>query len=218
MPSALSLCTSSIGVAVMVALAAGQHERAEAAASGITDAFWGPVALARVALAQGDAAGATVLLGRAGPRSPRQLVIHDLLLSRVASRAEESVEAVRRAAARAARHGMVQTVAMESLWDANLPERLERVADSVPAPWLDRVRHGCSPLSVGTGTLASAAVPAMQTKSSAAKPAPPLPAVEGYTDRLSYFPGEMVRFHVSSETPRFSLEIARIGAKREVVW
>jgi len=41
--------------------------------------------------------------------------------------------------------------------------------------------------------------------------------VEGYTDRLSYLPGETVSLQVSSSTPSFSIEVAREGAKREVV-
>jgi hypothetical protein len=43
-------------------------------------------------------------------------------------------------------------------------------------------------------------------------------AVEGYTDQLSYQPGDEIRFHISAEAPKFSLEIARIGAERVVVW
>jgi hypothetical protein len=57
--------------------------------------------------------------------------------------------------------------------------------------------------------------------------APPRPAaarddlpaffVEGYTDRLSYLPGEEVVFHLSAGVPRCALEVARLGAEREVV-
>jgi hypothetical protein len=50
------------------------------------------------------------------------------------------------------------------------------------------------------------------------RPEPKRAPVEGYTDRLSYLPGEEVRFHVSSAAERFSLEIARVGAERKVVW
>jgi N,N-dimethylformamidase beta subunit-like, C-terminal len=39
-----------------------------------------------------------------------------------------------------------------------------------------------------------------------------------YTDRLSYRPGDEVRFHTSTSAPRYSIEIARVGARREVVW
>src|SRR5262249_22471125 len=50
-------------------------------------------------------------------------------------------------------------------------------------------------------------------------PAPPRPraVIEGYTDQLSYQAGDTVRFHVSCAQPRFSIEIARLGAERKVV-
>lgn len=41
---------------------------------------------------------------------------------------------------------------------------------------------------------------------------------EGYTDQLSYQSGENVRFHVSTTAPKWSLEIARLGAKTESVF
>ena len=47
------------------------------------------------------------------------------------------------------------------------------------------------------------------------------PADQGlwcYTDRLSYRPGDAVRFHTSTSASRYSIEIARVGARREVVW
>jgi hypothetical protein len=43
-------------------------------------------------------------------------------------------------------------------------------------------------------------------------------SVEGFTDQLSYPPGATVEFHVSSSSSTFSVEVAREGAKREVVW
>jgi len=43
-------------------------------------------------------------------------------------------------------------------------------------------------------------------------------AVEGYPDWLSYRPGEEVTFHCSARVPRFSAEVSRLGAGREVVW
>ena len=39
-----------------------------------------------------------------------------------------------------------------------------------------------------------------------------------YTDRLSYRPGDTVRFHTSTSASRYSIEIARVGARREVLW
>jgi hypothetical protein len=43
-------------------------------------------------------------------------------------------------------------------------------------------------------------------------------AVEGYPNRWSVLPGEEVTFHCSARVDSFSVEIARIGAVREVVW
>src|SRR5262245_60950552 len=43
-------------------------------------------------------------------------------------------------------------------------------------------------------------------------------AVEGYPDAWSYRPGDTVRFHCSARVARFSVEVARIGVAREVVW
>ena len=42
--------------------------------------------------------------------------------------------------------------------------------------------------------------------------------IEGYTDQLSYEPGEEVGFHISTSASNYTLEIARLGATREVVW
>jgi len=41
--------------------------------------------------------------------------------------------------------------------------------------------------------------------------------VEGYASQVSYAPGDMLKMHVSSAAAHWSLEIARLGAKREVV-
>jgi len=42
--------------------------------------------------------------------------------------------------------------------------------------------------------------------------------IEGYTDRLSYLPGEEVALHISTPAGKYAIEIARLGAKREIVW
>ncbi len=42
--------------------------------------------------------------------------------------------------------------------------------------------------------------------------------IEGYTDQLSVRAGEEVRFHISTDTEKYSMEISRVGAQREVVW
>jgi hypothetical protein len=41
--------------------------------------------------------------------------------------------------------------------------------------------------------------------------------IEGYTDRLSYQPGEEVAFHISTTAGRYAMEISRLGAEAEVV-
>jgi hypothetical protein len=73
-----------------------------------------------------------------------------------------------------------------------------------PLPAVDRR----TALAVGAGLLAATQLPAAD--------APKL--VEGYTDQLSYRPGDEVRFHFSSAAPTFNVEIARLGPTREVMW
>jgi hypothetical protein len=63
------------------------------------------------------------------------------------------------------------------------------------------------------GLCAAGSDPLDSAEQPAAAGAPP----EGYTDQLSYTPGERVTFHVSSVAP-FTLEIARLGPTREVAW
>ena len=42
--------------------------------------------------------------------------------------------------------------------------------------------------------------------------------VEGYADQLSVQPGDQIGFHISTNAEKYSMEIARVGAEREVVW
>ncbi len=42
--------------------------------------------------------------------------------------------------------------------------------------------------------------------------------IEGYANQLSLAPGEKVAFHISTSAAKFSMEIARVGAERKVVW
>lgn len=42
--------------------------------------------------------------------------------------------------------------------------------------------------------------------------------VEGYARRVSYGPGEELSLHVSTTAATFAVEIARVGAERELVW
>src|SRR5437763_14501062 len=41
--------------------------------------------------------------------------------------------------------------------------------------------------------------------------------IEAYTDQLSYSPGSEVALAVSTSAPKYAIEIARVGSKREVV-
>ena len=50
------------------------------------------------------------------------------------------------------------------------------------------------------------------------EPSPAGLFVEGYADRLSLPAGDGIGFHVSTNLPRYSAEIARLGARRKVVW
>ena len=43
-------------------------------------------------------------------------------------------------------------------------------------------------------------------------------SIEAYPERLSYAPGEDVRLHVSSTESEYSIEVARVGAERGVVF
>ncbi len=42
--------------------------------------------------------------------------------------------------------------------------------------------------------------------------------IDGYTDQLSVAPGERIGFHVSTSLRKYTLQIARVGASRDVVW
>ena len=44
------------------------------------------------------------------------------------------------------------------------------------------------------------------------------PTIEGYTDQLSVKAGDEIGFHVSTNTPEYSIEIACVGAERRLVW
>ena len=42
--------------------------------------------------------------------------------------------------------------------------------------------------------------------------------IEGYADQLSYVAGETVSLCCSTDARRFSVEVARVGGTREIVW
>jgi hypothetical protein len=64
-------------------------------------------------------------------------------------------------------------------------------------------------LAAGSALVASAAL---------GQPKPVSPPVEGYTDQVSYAPGDTVKLHTSTSAETFGVEVARLGPKREVVW
>jgi hypothetical protein len=47
---------------------------------------------------------------------------------------------------------------------------------------------------------------------------PRRPVIEGYTDQLSYTPGEDIKFYISCEVDAFNLVVSRLGPKSEVVF
>ncbi|HSQ58106.1 MAG TPA: N,N-dimethylformamidase beta subunit family domain-containing protein [Gemmata sp.] len=68
-------------------------------------------------------------------------------------------------------------------------------------------------LKTGAALAASAALPI-----EAAAQKPKLPVVEGYTDQLSYAPGEEVRLHLSASADTVAtITVVRIGQKEEIV-
>ena len=71
------------------------------------------------------------------------------------------------------------------------------------------------PLAVDrrTAILLGAGLTAGFAAAADAKATPP----QGYADQLSYVPGDVVKLHVSSPAP-YTVEVARLGEKREVVW
>ena len=44
------------------------------------------------------------------------------------------------------------------------------------------------------------------------------PSIQGYTDQLSVQAGDQIGLHISTNAKRYSVQIARVGGKREVVW
>lgn len=65
-------------------------------------------------------------------------------------------------------------------------------------------------LKVAAGSVALAGV------AGAAEPATPF--IEGYAGRVSYQAGDRVGLHVCTSAPKFSVEVARLGARRRPVW
>ena len=130
----------------LVALAEGDTVRAGRWATDIDDTFWGPVSLARVALATGDEQRATVELRAAIPRCGRHRVVLALLLARAADQPAEADRQGAGAIEEAQELGLLQTVASEG---AELLPLVERSAwrgvgavDGPPAARRRPVRPG----------------------------------------------------------------------------
>ena len=76
----------------------------------------------------------------------------------------------------------------------------------------------CRPLVAGVTLMAMllAAVDASVLAAQSVRPKSLL--LEGYTNPMSVKPGEEVGFHVSTNAKQFSIEVARLGAREEIVW
>ena len=131
----------------LVALAAAQLDTAQWWSEQIADPFWRGVADAKIRLFEGRREDAAEVLDGISPRSPRQQVVHDLLLARVADSHEQALESAARAIELASTAGLVQTVASQG---PEVLAMLELQAWIAPEPWLDRVRRAASPRAGGT--------------------------------------------------------------------
>ena len=130
-------------VGTRLALARGAHADAAGWAAQVADGFWGPVSLARVALAEDDRARADSLLERADARCVRHEVVRGLLRARAASSGEVALKLTGGALEAAAEAGMLHTVLAEG---PAVAELVERAAWSVPQDWLDRYRRASARL------------------------------------------------------------------------
>src|SRR5262249_28697620 len=76
-----------------------------------------------------------------------------------------------------------------------------------------RTLHRRSFIRKAAGMVGAAALTRRSSAADADKP-----FIDAYAGRLSYLPSEEVALHVSTGAARFHLEVARLGAKREVVF
>ena len=143
--SALVRFVSRVGVDL--ALASDDPDAARRWSARMTDPFWRHLCEARVESASGRPEAAREALTRAQPRCPRHQVLMDLAGARTLARRDREAagDAVARAMATAARHGMLQSVAT---YGADLVELAELQAWCVPDEWMDRLRHALVPVWV----------------------------------------------------------------------
>ena len=77
----------------------------------------------------------------------------------------------------------------------------------------------CTCSAVGPATLLLLASLAISRDSAAADTTDPRPlSIEGYAGKVSYVAGDELSLHVSTTAPTFTVEIARLGGQREVVF
>jgi len=136
---------------VLLAIANEELGDAWKHAESIDDSFWGPLSRGRVLLERKEAAEAWQVLSSAEPRCPRHEVLLGLLRARSDVDSAEALTLATDALRTASTNVMLQSVAAECRGSMEL---VERVAWSVPEPWMDRlrraaaVRGGDSPLRV----------------------------------------------------------------------
>ena len=133
-------------VGTQLALANGDLDQAQHWSCTIDDAFWAPVSRARVELASDHRRQALDSLDDAVARCVRHEVVLDLIRSRALVNHDEAVNLAGSAAERAARVGLVQSVASEG---ADCLRLIELVAWRVPESWLAQVRR--APTGGGPG-------------------------------------------------------------------
>ena len=131
--------------ATTVAILGGDITDARRRANQVTDAFWGPVSRARVALAAGDRAAAAAELATAAPRCPRHEVVRAVLDARAAVVPGEVDEHAARAAELASEHGLLRTLVADG---RHLLPAFERAAWRLPEEWLSRLRLAMAPTSL----------------------------------------------------------------------
>ena len=124
-----------------LAIANEELDEAWAAAESIHDTFWRPVSLGRVLLARHDPNEAWRMLSSAEPRCPRHEVLLGLLRARSNVDSAEALTLATDALRLASSNLMLQTVAAEC---RDSMELVERVAWSVPEPWMDRLRRAAT--------------------------------------------------------------------------
>jgi LuxR family maltose regulon positive regulatory protein len=128
-------------VGVLLTLANGDLDTAQAWADSDRDPFSHGVSCARILLATGDRPGAVAALDTAVPRGPRHEVVLGLLGARAVVASDEAAKLAADAVDVAARHGLLQTVASEG---PDAIELVEHAAWRAPAGWMNRLRRAAA--------------------------------------------------------------------------